>query len=101
VQWVLNYLTDADLVDFLRRAAAALDPTEPRACVVVKETHTREGATDWIDGEDASVCRTRRRFEQAFAAAGLEVRADELEQGMPQGMLPVRMWALARPATAV
>jgi protein N-terminal methyltransferase len=100
VQWVLNYLTDGDLVDFMRRAAAALDPAEPRACVIVKETHTREGAADWIDSEDASVCRTRHRFEEAFAAAGLEIRAEELEQGMPQGMLPVRMWALA-PASAV
>jgi hypothetical protein len=34
-------------------------------------------------------------FEELFERAGLVVRRQELEQGMPRGLLPVRMWALA------
>ncbi|KAG8459832.1 hypothetical protein KFE25_014395 [Diacronema lutheri] len=97
VQWVLNYLTDDDLVAFLRRAAAALAPAivGRGALIVVKETHVRHGTAQWVDEEDASLCRSQEQFEALFARAGLEVRAHELEHGMPAAMLPVRMWALA------
>lgn len=95
VQWVLNYLTDDDLVAFLERAAAALNLASPRCCIVVKETHVREGHAEWLDEQDAGLCRTRAGFETLFERAGLVIRQQELEQGMPQGLLPVRMWALA------
>ncbi|KAJ1620660.1 AdoMet dependent proline di-methyltransferase-domain-containing protein [Pavlovales sp. CCMP2436] len=105
VQWVLNYLTDDDLIEFLARAAASLNTADARSCVLVKETHVREGAAAWLDTEDASLCRTRGHFEELFKRAGLRVRQSLQEVGMPRGMLPVRMWALepahrAQPAVA-
>ena len=91
VQWVLNYVTDADVVSFLRTAAAAL---QPAAVVVVKESVAREETGFFADVSECSITRTELHFRALFAEAGLEVVAAQLQPGMPRGLFAVRMFAL-------
>ena len=91
VQWVLNYVTDADLVCFLRRAAASC---EHSGLVVVKESVAREETGFFADISECSITRTERHFRSLFAEAGLEVVAARLQPGMPRGLFAVRMFAL-------
>jgi protein N-terminal methyltransferase len=99
VQWVLNYLTDADLLVFLRRVAAALTPD---GVLFVKENMlASERESDCAyDAEDSSVTRSEAGFRAIFAAARLRVVERDVQKQFPAGMLPVRMYALVRePAT--
>ena len=92
VQWVLNYVTDADVVRFLRTAAAAL--AKHGGVVVVKESVAREETGFFADVSECSITRTERHFRSLFAEAGLEVVAAQLQPGMPRGLFAVRMFAL-------
>ncbi len=92
VQWVLNYLTDDDLVAFLRRCAAALGGAG--ACVVVKESVAKPGSGFYADHADASITRTDAHFRALFGRAGLAVAAERTQPGMPRGVFEVRMYAL-------
>ena len=95
VQWVLNYVTDADLVGFLRRAAAAL---RRDGVLVVKESVARKrGGGFYADLGECSITRTDAHFRRLFGEAGLAVHASCRQPGMPRGLFPVRMYAL-RPA---
>ena len=95
VQWVLNYVTDADLVGFLRRAAAAL---RRDGVLVVKESVARRrGGGFYADLGECSITRTDAHFRRLFGEAGLAVHASCRQPGMPRGLFPVRMYAL-RPA---
>jgi protein N-terminal methyltransferase len=95
VQWVLNYLTDADLLVFLRRVAAALTPD---GVLFVKENMlASERESDCAyDAEDSSVTRSEAGFRAIFAAARLRVVERDVQKQFPAGMLPVRMYALVR-----
>lgn len=100
IQWVLNYLTDADLLAFLQRCARALrDPA--RDLVFVKENMLASSADDDasfnFDQSDSSVTRSEAHFRRIFAAAGLRVVGYDQQKSFPKDMLPVRMFAL-RPA---
>lgn len=99
VQWVLNYLTDADLAVFLRRAAAALASD---GLLFVKENMLADEpeATCAFDAEDSSVTRSEAKFLALFAAAGLDVVLRDVQKNFPAHLLPVRMFALRpRPQT--
>ena len=93
VQWVLNYLTDADLVRLLQRCAGAL---ADGGRVVVKESVVRETAERhyYADLEDGSITRSDAHFERLFGAAGLRVAHRQLQPNFPAGAFPVWMYAL-------
>jgi len=97
VQWVLNYVTDADVVSFLRTAAAALG--KDGGLLVVKESVARGETGFFADISECSITRTAHHFRALFAEAGLEVVAAQLQPGMPRGLFAVRMFAL-RPTSA-
>ncbi|KAL1510463.1 hypothetical protein AB1Y20_006770 [Prymnesium parvum] len=91
VQWVLNYLTDADLVAFFRRCAAALAPS---GCIVVKESCSRDQNGFYVDRSDNSITRTAPHFRRCFEAAQLQIVAEETQPHLPREVFPVQMWAL-------
>ena len=91
VQWVLNYVTDAGVLGFLRRAAAAL---QPAGVLLVKESVAREEGGFFADVAECSITRTEAHFRALFAEAGLEVAAAQLQPGMPRGTFAVRTFAL-------
>ena len=97
VQWVLIYLTDADLVAFLSRCAAAL--VAPHGRIVVKESVSKEEHGFFVDRSDASITRTDAHHRRLFAAAGLAVAHSEAQPGLPHGVFAVRMYVL-RPVEA-
>ena len=92
IQWVLNYLTDADLAAFLRRVAASLMPD---GLVVVKESVSKECNGFYVDRSDSSITRTDGHFRRLFADAGLRVVACRKQRGMPRGTFAVWMYAFA------
>lgn len=91
-QWCVGQLTDAQLVAYLRRLPKMLSRG---GWVVIKENlsnhHLRE---DVYDETDSSVTRTDAKFKQLFAEAGWRIVSTELQKGMPQGLYPVRAYAL-------
>jgi protein N-terminal methyltransferase len=93
IQWVLNYLTDPDLVAFFRRLARAL---APNGVIFVKENMLDskvEGQFDF-DPDDSSVTRSEAGFRAVFARAGLRIVDTELQRAFPKNLFPVRMFAL-------
>ena len=96
-QWVLLYLTDDDLVDFLRRAARGL---QAGGAVVVKESVAKEGRGWYADASDASVTRSDAHFRRLFERAGLEVTRCAAQPGLPRGVYAVKMYALAPAASS-
>ncbi|KAI9817386.1 MAG: Alpha N-terminal protein methyltransferase 1 [Thelocarpon impressellum] len=93
-QWCLGHLTDAQLVAYLQRSAAAL---RKGGWVVVKEnlSNTPDGS-DIFDELDNSVTRADDKFRKLFQGAGLDVVRTELQSGFPKGLglYPVRQYAL-------
>ncbi|KAL3911895.1 MAG: hypothetical protein SGPRY_008524, partial [Prymnesium sp.] len=81
VQWVLNYLTDDDLILFLHRCASAL---EPGGAIVVKESCSRPHN----DRSDASITRTAAHFRRCFDSAHLEVVAEQGQTSLPREVFP-------------
>lgn len=89
MQWALLYLTDDDLVAFLRRAAAAL---RPGGFLIAKENVTEGGFT--VDVQDLSLTRSHAYYLALFAKAGLKVVRSATQRGFPKGLYKVRMYAL-------
>ncbi|WFD34480.1 protein N-terminal methyltransferase [Malassezia cuniculi] len=100
-QWCLQHLSEADLKKFLRGAQAALRPAGPNyegGVIVVKENICREqvdgSESSWYDDEDHSVTRSQRAFERIFAESGVSIVRSEVQNGFPDELFPVMMWAL-------
>eukprot|EP00928_Gymnodinium_smaydae_P033972 TRINITY_DN24188_c0_g2_i1.p1 TRINITY_DN24188_c0_g2~~TRINITY_DN24188_c0_g2_i1.p1 ORF type:complete len:674 (+),score=160.11 TRINITY_DN24188_c0_g2_i1:65-2023(+) len=91
IQWVLLYLTDADLILFLRRMKAALAQD---GWIVVKENCMLNRSRGMVGKEDASLTRSDAHFRRLFSEAGLELRSEQLQQEWPDNLLPVMMYAL-------
>jgi protein N-terminal methyltransferase len=115
IQWCAGHLTDAQLVQFLERCKATLNPDG--GVIVVKENNATVGQ-DQFDDVDSSVTRCVHArplrpggvsnqaprndgtFRRIFADAGLSLVQAELQKGFQvagASLLPVRMYAL-RPA---
>lgn len=93
-QFCCNYVTDAQLAEFLKRSCAALTET---GIVVLKENITTDPkGEDLYDPEDSSVTRSDQKFRALCKEAGLGVIASELQLGYPKSfnLLPVRFYAL-------
>jgi len=91
-QWVLGHLTDAHLVQFFERC---LDGLKPNGVLVVKENLTSSDEVE-KDEEDSSVTRPENLLKQLFERAGMEIIRELNQQKMPQGLYPVKMFALRR-----
>merc|ERR1719313_1412512 len=95
-QWVLLYLTDEHLVDYLERCKAAIRPS---GMITVKENVVLHGR-HVFDEEDNSITRTDLQYKQLFEAAGLELVLEQRQFDWPQDLFPVMMYAL-RPARSI
>lgn len=91
VQWCVMYLTDRDLIDFLKRCTGGL---KPGGVIVVKDNITRSNTGFVFDSSDNSFVRSAPHFEAVFAHAGLRVREERDQIKLPENVMRVRMWAL-------
>jgi len=96
-QWCLCYLTDPDLVAFLKRCHKALNE-HPRSLIVLKENvchNAIDGSAQKIfDGEDSSLTRSDAAWKDSFKQAGLRLVREEVQHGLPEGLYEVKMYAL-------
>ncbi|KAI2630990.1 alpha-N-methyltransferase NTM1 [Hypoxylon sp. NC1633] len=95
-QWCVGYLTDQQLVAYLRRCGAVLsvdDGGRVGGVIVVKENVSTNGK-DLFDPQDSSVTREDESFRRIFEEAGLRLVRTELQHGFPHELYPVRMYAL-------
>jgi protein N-terminal methyltransferase len=96
-QWCLTYMTDADLITFLKRSQAALRKEGP-GVIVVKENVCKDGEGDVpeirFDEEDSSVTRSDLHWKMVFRDAGLSLLHERVQHGLPRGLFMVKMYAL-------
>lgn len=91
-QWCVGQLTDAQLVEYLRRLPLVLNEG---GWIVIKENLSNHHlAVDVFDETDSSVTRTDKKFRQLFEDAGMRLVATEAQRGMPLGLYAVRSYAL-------
>lgn len=94
-QWMLQHLSDSDLRSFFTRSSAALVAD---GFIVVKENVCAEnddGSENvWWDDEDKSITRSTLAYERVFREAGLEVVKCQEQEGLPEELFVVKMWAL-------
>lgn len=93
-QWCVGHLTDAQLLEYVKRCRAALTET---GIMVVKENQSTDiNGEDMFDEVDSSVTRTDEKFKKIFKEAGMTVFLSEIQTGFPKNfrLLPVRSYAL-------
>ncbi|XP_046859295.1 N-terminal Xaa-Pro-Lys N-methyltransferase 1-like [Xenia sp. Carnegie-2017] len=91
IQWVLLYLTDDDLVEFLLKCQNAL---LPNGLICLKENILLKRSL--TDKEDSSITRTDKRLKKLITKAGLTVVKQSIQTGFPAGLLKVKMYALRK-----
>lgn len=89
IQWCIIYLTDDDLVNFLRECTHCL---APNGFICIKDNLTRSGFI--VDNEDSSISRSDRYLKSLFDKAGLDVVREEKQTDFPRDIFPVKMYAL-------
>lgn len=91
-QWVLGHLTDEDLVAFLKRSLAAVEPKQ--GWVVVKE-NLASGTDDYIlDEEDSSVTRSEQCWKRLFNQAGARIVREQMQTGFPSDLFKVKTFVI-------
>jgi protein N-terminal methyltransferase len=94
-QWCVGHLTDAQLLEYVKRCRDALTDT---GIMVVKENQSTDiKGEDIFDEEDSSVTRTDEKFQKIFKEAGMTVFLSEIQKGFPKlefRLFPVRSYAL-------
>jgi len=89
-QWVLLYLPDDDLLQFLQRCRSAI---RPGGFICVKENVVLDG--EWmVDKEDNSISRTDEQYKAIFDRAGLSLFRELKQTCWPPDLIPVKMYAL-------
>jgi protein N-terminal methyltransferase len=91
-QWVLIYLTNPDLLRFLKAARRLLAPT---GILILKESVVLGDRAADYDAEDASVTRNASTYVQLFDRAGLRVVRMQRDTSLPEQLYPVFFFALA------
>lgn len=97
IQWVLIYLTDTDVIRFLRRCGDALLPNRS-SIIILKENScsVSEDGLFVLDTEDASVTRSLPYLLKLIEAAGLEVIHQETQTNFPDEIFDVPMLAIQK-----
>ncbi|TKY59574.1 Alpha N-terminal protein methyltransferase 1 [Spatholobus suberectus] len=93
IQWCIGHLTDEDFVSFFKRAKVGL---KPGGLFVLKENIARSGFV--LDSEDRSVTRSDLYFKELLSQCGLHVCRSKDQKGFPEGLFPVKMYALTTEA---
>lgn len=91
MQWMIGYLTDDDLVEFLKRCVTALR----KGGIVVVKDNTCEKEAFVVDRADASTTRSLPYIIAIAELAGLRVVYQRYQEGFPTDIFPVPMIALA------
>jgi protein N-terminal methyltransferase len=110
-QWCLGHLKDDDLVRFLERSKKAL--RDAKSLIVVKEnlcSEPKNEPTTVFDEEDSTFTRFVTKpnlflknniafrsdlaFKKIFQDAGLDIVSEKIQHGLPNGLYPVKMYAL-------
>ena len=102
IQWTLCYLTDYDIVQFLRRCAASVraegwivlkeNTTEPRSTA----NNSSAGDSFVVDVADASITRSLEYWYDLIAKSGLQVKHIHWQKDFPPDIFPVPMLALQK-----
>ncbi|KAF4661143.1 Alpha N-terminal protein methyltransferase 1B [Perkinsus chesapeaki] len=90
-QWCLLYLTDEDLVAYLKRCKEAL--AARGGVIVVKENVVIDGKFV-VDKDDNSITRTDAQYKTLFARAGLHLALEMIQPHWPNDLFPVKMYCL-------
>lgn len=95
-QWVLLYLTDNDLIAYLKKCKAALNPG---GFIFVKENviveDKRGKPKEYVmDDDDNSVTRTDRMYREIFKKSGLDTLIGVQQKEWPQDLYPIYMYVL-------
>jgi protein N-terminal methyltransferase len=90
LQWVTGYLTDSQLIQFLRRMS---DTLSDNGIIVVKDNTTRGDMED-ADMNDSSITRAKKDLMNIFEKANLKILLEKRQMKMPKGLYPVYMFAL-------
>jgi protein N-terminal methyltransferase len=93
IQWVLSYLTDDDIIYFLRRCGESLVADG----VIVLKENTCTDVDFEVDSEDASVTRSLRYWKYLVQQAGLRIIFEKMQDGLPDEIYPVPMLAFDVP----
>ncbi|XP_014298335.1 N-terminal Xaa-Pro-Lys N-methyltransferase 1 [Microplitis demolitor] len=89
-QWVLGYLHDDDLIEFLKKCSNAL---KNNGMIIVKENLTSSNKIE-VDVQDSSFTRPYDNLKKVFQAANLICIKEQEQLHLPQGLYPVHMFAL-------
>jgi protein N-terminal methyltransferase len=92
IQWVLCYLTDKDIVNFLMRCSESL---VDGGWIILKENTCTDEAFV-VDVADASITRSLDYWLDLVAKSGLHVRHMHWQEKFPDDIFPVPMIALQR-----
>nr|CCA16687.1 conserved hypothetical protein [Albugo laibachii Nc14] len=92
IQWVLLYLTDIDLVYFLRRCQRAL---KPHGWICIKENVILDKEQPFVlDQSDLSLTRCDAYYKSIFKQARLQIIFEQRQLNFPAELFPVKMYAL-------
>jgi len=96
-QWCLGHLSDADLVAFLKRCLHSLNE-HLKSLIMVKEnicSDYEDGSPQNVfDDEDSSFTRSDKAWKAIFRQAGLRLIQEKIQDGLPEGLFVVKMYAL-------
>jgi protein N-terminal methyltransferase len=90
VQWVASYLRDDDLISFLSRSKRALNPNG----VIFLKDNVLSGKGVVVHDEDGSQTRSKLRYAEIFADAGLQCARERLQRQWPSDLFQAKMYAL-------
>jgi protein N-terminal methyltransferase len=95
VQWCLLYMTDYDIVNFLKRAKRNLNPN---GIIVVKENVLGHPGNDFdFDRDDNSVTRSVEIYRNLLTKTGLDIVIDQQQKDWPDYLFPLHMFVLQVP----
>lgn len=89
IQWCIIYLTDHDLIAFLRQCAKCLAPS---GFLCLKDNVARSGFL--VDKSDSSIMRSDKYLKHLFRTAELELVRETKQVDFPREVFPVRTYAL-------
>ena len=91
IQWVIGHLTDIDFVSFFRRCVSGV--TKNGGIVVVKDNVCNSEEFN-VDKDDSSVTRSLDYLLLLFELSGVEIVHTSVQEGFPDDIFPVHMFAL-------